>query len=254
MTDWLVLLFDAPLMSFGGPAIDQHGVTRNAPGRAMLVGLLGNALGYDHRDATLLERLQTRLVHATLTLRAGERVVDFQTVDLGQPFLRAGWTTRGKPQARDGGPAASGTHIRLRHYLAEALRVVVATLEPGDEPPGLDALADALKHPARPLFLGRKACLPARPLLAGRLAADDAPTALRDARELVRKGCPDLAERIDDAEAVAEWDAPPGTLHPPRGGRFERLVDRRDWANQFHGGERVVLTGPLPPASDEDKA
>ena len=63
----------------------------------MLTGLLANALGWDHRDADSLERLQDRLRFASRLDRAGHPLVDYQTVDLGQDWMRpenAGWTTR----------------------------------------------------------------------------------------------------------------------------------------------------------------
>ncbi len=244
MTLWLVLFLDAPLMSFGGPMIDQHGVTRDMPGRAMLTGLLGNALGYDHREAGKLERLQSRLVHATLSLRSGDRLTDFHTVDLGQSFLREGWTTRGVPQGREGGTAATGTHIRRRHYLAGAQRLVVLTLDPAAEAPTVEDIGNAVARPARPLFLGRKTCLPARPLLAGRIEADDPVSALMQGYTLI---FPQLSGAPDDGAGLrAEWPLPLGTRRAPPGCQIETIIDRRDWTNQLHGGERLVVTGPLP--------
>lgn len=252
MALWLSLILDAPLMSFGGPTIDQHGITRQVPGTALLTGLLGNALGYDHRDTEKLERLQARLVHATLSLRPGDHFIDYHTVDLSQPFLKEGWTTRGKPQGREGGSAATGTHIRYRHYLADALRLVVLTLAPADESPDVEDLARALERPARPLFLGRKTCLPARPLLAGRVEADDAPAALATARPLVLGRLEAEGEPGERNGIEAEWPLPPGTSHAPAGAKIERLVDRRDWRNQIQGGERLVAIGPLPGCGHPD--
>ena len=43
---WLVLRLEAPLLAFGGVAIDQVGVTRDYPAASMLTGLLASALGY----------------------------------------------------------------------------------------------------------------------------------------------------------------------------------------------------------------
>jgi len=237
MSDWLCLMLDAPLMSFGGPLIDQHGVTRPMPGLALMTGLLGNALGYDHRDADQLERLQTRLCFAGASLRAGAPLVDFHTVELGQDFMRSGWTTRGAPQYREGGSAGTGTHIRYRHYLAGALRLIVLTLEPADETPDLDQLAHALERPARPLFLGRKTCLPARPLCFGRVTAETPLAALHAGRASVRDqvGLSNDLGPLDDKE-TAEWPLPPGTAYAPPGARIDRVVDRRDWRNQILGG------------------
>lgn len=230
-------------MSFGGPMVDHHGITRASPGQAQLAGLFGNALGYGHGEAGKLDRLQSRLIHATLKLRPGEPLIDYHTVDLGQAFMRGGWTTRGAPQGREGGPAATGTHIRYRHYLAGALCLVVVGLRPADEVPTLDLLATALERPARPLFVGRKTCLPAGPLLAGRVAADEPVAALRAARLLVGERVDGYGDCTGDQ---AEWPVPPGISQGPAGTRIERLVDSRDWANQIHGGERLVAVGTLP--------
>lgn len=230
MTEALILRLDAPLMSFGGPAVDQIGPTRRFPGLAQIAGLLGNALGCDHREADRLQRLQARIRFASLLLRPGEELRDFQTVDLGQRHLaQPGWTTRGRTEHRDGGAAATGTHIRYRFYRAGASVLVALRLDPADEAPTLDDLASALENPARPLFVGRKGCLPAEPILAGRVpAADDLSRALEKA--LVLEAVADPDDQGFDAEVPADGDVP-GT---------ERLVDARDWHNQFHGGERIV--------------
>lgn len=161
----LLLELDAPLMSFGGVMVDARGDTQDFPALSMLTGLLANALGYRHGDTGRLERLQERLRYAVREDRRGRRLRDFQTLDLGQDFLRQGWTTRGAPERRSGGTAKTGTHIRERWYLAGALYLVAVTLEPAAEEPTLEDLEEALRQPARPLFLGRKSCLPARPLV-----------------------------------------------------------------------------------------
>jgi len=44
----LVLRLDAPMMSFGGVMVDQHGVIDRFPGVALLTGLIANALGWHH--------------------------------------------------------------------------------------------------------------------------------------------------------------------------------------------------------------
>ena len=41
-----------------------------------------------------------------------------------------------------------------------------------DESPTLEELADALREPARPLFIGRKPCLPSAPLFADFIEAE----------------------------------------------------------------------------------
>jgi len=162
----LILRFDAPLISFGAPMIDQNGVVQAFPGLSMLVGLIGNALGWDHRDAEKLDALQDRIRYAARVDRLGEALVDYQTVDLGQPWMdpkKAGWTTWGHIAERDGAHS-TGTHIRYRHYRADSL-VTVAVALVDETDPTTDEIATALRYPARTVFLGRKCCLPAAPIL-----------------------------------------------------------------------------------------
>ncbi|MGK9517924.1 hypothetical protein O6467_24530, partial [Salmonella enterica subsp. enterica] len=85
-------------------------------------------------------------------------------------MLDTGWTTRGRREDRKGGTAATGTHQRWRDHWANGVATVAMALD-GDGEPTLDALETALRAPARPLFIGRKPCLPAAPLLIGRREA-----------------------------------------------------------------------------------
>jgi CRISPR system Cascade subunit CasD len=170
--DCLILRFDAPLMSFGGVMVDQHNPTDLFPGLAMLTGLFGNALGWHHRDAARLDALQARLRFAARWDVRPERMKDYHTVDLGQEFMvDTGWTTRGMREDRKGDRENSrGTTIRYRHYLANGLMTLAVGLA-DEADPSLDALEAALGAPARPLFIGRKACLPAASILVERRVA-----------------------------------------------------------------------------------
>lgn len=228
----LLLRFEAPLMSFGGAAIDDQRVTREFPSVSMVAGLIANALGYDHGDWEATQRLQERLRLGARRDRPGERLVDYQTVDLGQDFLDGtGWTTWGEPETRGGG-SSTGTHIRHRHYLADAAYLVAVRLEPADEAPSLGEVERALREPERPIFLGRKACIPAAPLVLGRVDAAGIREALVKATRLVPG---------DEAALAAQWSADEGEP-------FDREVyvtDERDWRNQIHVGRRVVREGRL---------
>ena len=124
--DCLLLRLDAPLMSFGSVVVDQLNPTWRFPARSMLVGLLGNALGWDHRDADRLQALQDRLRFAARWDAEPEPLTDYQTVDLGQGFmLDTGWTTRGQREDRRGGSAATGTHQRWRDHWANGVAAVL---------------------------------------------------------------------------------------------------------------------------------
>jgi CRISPR system Cascade subunit CasD len=232
--DVLLLRFDAPLMSFGAVVVDQNHPIWRFPGAAMLTGLLGNALGWDHRDADRLHALQDRLRFAARWDAEPERLPDYQTVDLGQDFLTdTGWTTRGHREDRKGGSAGTGTHIRYRDHWANGVATVALALD-GDGEPNLDALEQALRFPARPLFLGRKPCLPAGPLLLGRREAEGVRAAL------AAEPLADIGPRRRPERIPALWPLDEGP-----GPHAEERYDLRDWRNNIHRGSRRYAVGLL---------
>lgn len=230
---FLILRLDAPMMSFGGVMTDNLNRTDPAPGVSLITGLLGNALGYDHRDADALERLQARLEIGVRVDRPGVLFSDFQTVALGQPHHDGtGWTTRGRVEAAGGG-SSDGTHIRTRDYYADACHTVALTLRDAEEEPTLDSIKRALRLPERPLFIGRKTCLPAAPLLLQHPLVPDGELEAADLLDALRRA--PLAAGCERPDALTVWlpcadDAP--------GARVTR--DRRDWRNQIHTGRRTV--------------
>lgn len=222
----LLLVLEGPLLAFGGEAIDGRGVVVDFPAASMLTGLLANALGWRRGDRAALAALQARLRFAARIEREGARITDFQTAQLGKDDR--GWTTRGAPEGRDGGPQTyQSPHIRRRDYDADKCVTVALRLEPADDRPTLDALAAALRAPARPLFLGRKPCLPERPLFEGLVEAPDLLAALPAPTGAARVLLPDseAAERHDERRLI---------------------TDRRDWISGVHGGQRTVLIRHLP--------
>jgi CRISPR system Cascade subunit CasD len=237
--DILILRLDAPLMSFGAAIIDNRGVTHDYPPMSLLTGLLGNALGYDHRDTGRLQRLQERLVYAACRNTDGTRMTDFQTVDLGQDHLSGkGWTTRGRVEQRAGGSAREATHIRTRDYLVDAVFTVALSLRPADEAPSCADLADALLFPARPLFIGRKSCIPAEPLLLESTSGESLLEALQRARP------PRMRPRRGNS-AAAWWPAGVEDSRAEHAAVEMVVTDERDWKNQIHGGQRLICRGEL---------
>lgn len=232
--DCLILRFDAPLMSFGAVVVDQNNPTWRFPGTSMLTGLLGNALGWDHRDADKLQTLQNRLRFAARWDAEPEALADYQTVDLGQSFMvDTGWTTRGKREDRKGGPASTGTHIRYRDYWANGLATVALSLA-GEGDPNLEDIEQALRRPARPLFIGRKPCLPAAPLLVGRRQAEGLKAALA-AEPLADIGPRHRPERIP-----ALWP-----LDEEAAANTQERFDRRSWRDNIHIGSVRYAVGIL---------
>lgn len=229
----LLLHFEAPLMSFGAPMIDQRGFIQDWPALSMLTGLLANALGFDRSEPERHAALQARIRYAARRDRAGQHLQDYQTVDLGQPHLIAknnAWTTRGRVAERKGA-FSTGTHIRYRDYFADAIYTVALGLV-GEGEYDADTVAAALRCPARPLFLGRKPCLPARPIFRKALdAADPLSALLADPKP--------PKHRFDAVRPI--WFSPDAGDPDTAGATWLTMTtDTRDWANQIHGGERPI--------------
>ena len=236
--DVLILRLDAPIISFGAPIIDRHGKVQSYPALSMIVGMLANALGYDHGDFDKLESLQKRLQYASRQDRAGQEIRDYQTVDLSQEFMldQNAWTTQGWLDKRKGGSSSKGTHIRLRDYRADSIHTVVLTLKPAHETPTIDDLQQALQYPERPLFIGRKTCLPATPLFIKQMECQSLTEALQKAP---------LSKRADRRNRFPAWWPVEEDKDQPKADMEQPVTDRRDWKNQIHVGERWIARGEI---------
>ncbi len=233
---WMHLRFHAPLAAFGGEMIDAHGVIRNVPAQSMLTGLLANALGWTRAMRAEHQSLQERIVFGVVWERevAHSRMTDYQTAQLGKND-RA-WTTRGVPAGRAGGAATyAGAHQRWRDYHADLRLTAVLRLDPADASPTLDALAAALDRPARPLFIGRKSCLPSTRIFGGWV------TNAADACAALRAVAPTSATGL-----LAFWPEGEGTAF-----RITTMTDERNWVSGLHGGGRRICEGSISSSRDE---
>lgn len=223
---WLILNLNAPLMAFGGVAVDQVGPTRRFPALSALTGLLGNALGLDWSNRAAHQDLQDRLICASALMREGALLTDSQNAQLAKSDK--GWSTGGQPEGRDGA-SYGAPHRRRRDYLADAALLVVLRLRGGT--PDLDRLAAAVQRPARPLFIGRKPCLPSGPIFGGFAQATSAHEAL------IAAGATGV---------LAEWPADEGPAMGQGATRAHTLPDQRNWQSGLHGGARIIHQGRLP--------
>ena len=239
---WLVLRLEAPLVAFGGVTIDQVGVTRDFPAASMMTGLLANALGLRRTQWQQHQALQDRLVFAARRERASPTgpLTDTQNARLAK--ADKGWTTRGTPEGRDGA-SYGAPHRRWRDYHADACVIVALRLAPADQGPDLDALAAALDRPARPLFIGRKPCLPSAPLRHRDMVT--APTAHAALERIPLDRMP--AERDASPPLRATWPLGDGPSSGDRVLRVLDLADLRNWRTGLHGGTRKVVEGHVVP-------
>ena len=230
----LLMNLEAPLMSFGTGTIDHYGFTGDFPGASMLTGLLANALGWERTEKERLQRLQDRLIFAARMdrePRMGRIIVDFQSVALSKQDFA--WTTRGTIEGREGGDY--NNELRYREYLDGARISVALRLEPVWREPTLAQLAQALDEPARPLFIGRKTCLPSTPILAGIAYGETALSAL-------------LAHPLNDEDHTGPVRAMWPKQEETQGVQACRTIDmndQRNWISGLHGGTRPVCEGRL---------
>ncbi len=224
---WLHLRLAAPLMAFGGVAIDHVGPTREFPSASALTGLLANALGLRREASAHHQALQDRLIFGALSVAPQGRTAPLVVTDTQNAKLEKsdrGWTTWGMPEGRAGATYDS-PHRRRRDYLADHETRVVLRLTTAGGPTTKD-LAKALDRPARPLFIGRKPCLPTSPMLLGHVEGATAYAALQGLGIGGHAIWPD------------EGDGPADALH-------HDLADLRNWHSGLHGGSRIVLEGKI---------
>lgn len=239
MRRYAILTLQAPLMSFGGDAVDSRRPTSLFPGRSMLAGLIGNALGWRRQNHEWLQALQERIRYAA-RMEHGDSIAvmqDFQTVELSKDDLA--WTTKGTPEGRDGdADTYKGPEIRLLEYVADCRVIVAMRLEKPEEHPTLEEVDQALQLPARPLHIGRKCCIPETMVFTGYQEAETATSALRK-------------EPSQGTRNMIQWD-------PGEGGDDVRLTrehwtsDLRDWANRIPAGRRRVNEGSQCAEGDEE--
>jgi CRISPR system Cascade subunit CasD len=228
MSRHLLIRLSSPLIAFGGETIDNFGVIRDFPALSMVTGLIASALGWDRGDDVLHNRLQERLRLGTRLESSGSRLTDFQTAQLGA--ADKAWTTWRKVEERRGGAASyDSPHLRYRDYHADLTALLALRLEPTTDSPTLDEVAQALDRPQRPLFIGRKPCLPVGRLVAGWVDADSVLQALQ------------RVPIANEARGLrAQWPDGEGQLP---GDRLVDVCDERNWTSGLHGGLRPVREG-----------
>ena len=234
---WLILRLEAPLLAFGSVTIDQVGVTRDFPAASMLTGLLANALGFRRTEWEKHQALQDRLVFAARREResASGPLTDVQNALLAKSDK--GWTSWGRPEGRDGA-SYGAPHRRRRDYHSDACVIVAMRLEPADDGPDLETLAASLDRPARPLFIGRKPCLPSAPVREKNFVT--APTAYA-ALQLFP------LEQGGPKSSPALWPLGEGPSTGEAVYRIVDLPDLRNWRTGLHGGARRIVEGVIVP-------
>jgi CRISPR system Cascade subunit CasD len=152
-----VLRLAGPLQSWGSRSQFNRRDTDHEPTKSGIVGLLAAAQGRRRSDP-IEDLLDLSL--GVRTDRPGSLLRDYHTVSdyRGRPLPSAAVTGSGvqKPTS-----PAKAVHVTARFYLQDAVFVAAVA----GQPDILNTLRDAVRRPAFPLALGRRACVPTQPLL-----------------------------------------------------------------------------------------
>ncbi len=154
----IALRLAGPLQSWGITGQFNRRETSLEPSKSGIIGLLAAAEGRrrsDPIDDLIALRLGIRIDEPGTLLHDYHTVSDYR----GVPLLSASVSASGAQKPTS--PAKS-THVTRRYYLQDASFVAAVS---GDREV-VEALAAAIRRPAFPLALGRRACVPAQPLLA----------------------------------------------------------------------------------------
>lgn len=153
----LVLRLAGPLQSWGGHSQFNRRDTLGEPTKSGITGLLAAAQGRRRQDP--IEDLLA-LWLGVRTDQPGTLLRDYHTVSdyRGKPLPSAALSGKGTQKLTS---PAKYTHVTQRFYLQDAV-FVVSVGGPSDV---LTVLREAMRRPAFPLALGRRACVPTQPLL-----------------------------------------------------------------------------------------
>ena len=171
----LVFQLQAPLSSWGEPAVGEFRGTGEMPTQSAVIGLLGAALGLDRSDEAAHAALRDGYGLAVALLSSGSLLRDYHTAQV-PPASKL----KGRPHATRRHELLVpkddlGTILSTRDYRQNAASLVA--LQPRKDipvPHTLSALAEALRLPKFTLYLGRKSCAPAAPLWPQVIEADSA--------------------------------------------------------------------------------
>lgn len=224
----LVLTLGAPLQAWGSTSRFTTRATDDAPTRSGIVGLLAAAQGRRRTDS--LEEY-VDLQFGVRIDQPGQLLRDFQTAR----------TLDGK----DSMP------LSYRYYRADA-RYLAVVAGPDEL---LESLADALRRPVFPLYLGRRSCPPAEPLIP-QLVGSTVGEALRDepwrAAAWWRRRCgaePPMLEFRADKGVVPELVVDGETVQRDDPVSFDPEHRQYGWRTVELGRVPVPGIGSTPPTS-----
>jgi CRISPR system Cascade subunit CasD len=159
MNTYLLFHLYGPMAAWGDTAVGEFRPSHEHPTRSAVLGLAAAALGIRRHEEDRLQELERSCRVAVRLDAPGEVLRDYHTTQVPPEQRKVHHYTR-----RDE-LLASKMHTILsqRDYRTDAAATIAFSAE--DDPPiPLQQIAEALRRPKLPLYLGRKSCPMALPL------------------------------------------------------------------------------------------
>ncbi|WP_027855723.1 type I-E CRISPR-associated protein Cas5/CasD [Marinobacterium litorale] len=197
--NYLVFRLYGPMAGWGEAAVGGDRPSALHPSRSAILGLVASALGIRRDDVAPLDELRLALGVGIKSYSGGELTRDYHTAQVPSHDRKRRFFTR--RDELDAPKHKLNTVLSSRDYRSNGYWVVALWLR-GDSGHDLAILAEALKKPAFPLYLGRKSCPPAAPLM---------PTLVEGTlKEALDASFPPL---LDDADQDRHWLSMDGYCH-----------------------------------------
>ncbi len=162
MTDYLLFRLYGPLAAWGDVAVGELRPTTAHPSKSTVLGLVAAALGIRRHEEDRHQQLEAACGFAVLVENAGVHLRDYHTVQQADTIARLKHLHTRRDELADRGNRY--TIISRRDYRADALCTVALWIRSAPVPATLEQLAEALRRPRLPLYLGRKSCPLSLPL------------------------------------------------------------------------------------------
>lgn len=162
MHEFLVFRLYGPLAAWGDIAVGEQRPTTPHPSKSAILGLVAAALGIRRHEDARHQALADGYGYAVRVDAAGVLLRDYHTTQIPESTSRLKHLRTRRDETRD--RQNLYTILSTRDYRCEGL-YTVCLWPRGEAAHAPETLAEALRCPRLPLYLGRKSCPLALPLL-----------------------------------------------------------------------------------------
>lgn len=197
MRQFLLFQLYGPMAAWGDVAVGEQRPTASHPSKSAISGLLAAAMGIRRDEESTHREMSTGYGFAVRVDAPGEILRDYHTAQVPPAKGKAQFFTR-RDELRN---TELNTILSTRDYRVDARYTVAVWQHDNAGRFALDVLADALRKPQLPLYLGRKSCPLSLPMCPQVLEADS----LKDAFAAVTFPVDDLLSNIKLSDQISYY-------------------------------------------------